>query len=139
MTRVYHPRCLFRSTAHAGPSSKIDGTQLDLATYSSRPIKDLDAIIKSNGEIRLNVVQLMSNSAELVVGAPIKQKFIAAGMDLESEFIILSRLVPLGNQLPDLCLMLRCQLLGRRSIRLNRPGTSQHGLSICAFAILRID
>ncbi len=52
------------------PNSKIHGVQLGVITYSFRGINDLDQIIKTIDDIGLNEVELMSNSAELVAGAP---------------------------------------------------------------------
>ncbi len=61
---------LTAAAAHAAPSSSIHGVQLGVITYSFRGMNDLDEIIKTIGEIGLNEVELMSNSAELVAGAP---------------------------------------------------------------------
>lgn len=61
---------LAAGVAHAMPSSKIHGVQLGVITYSFRGMNDLDEIIKTIGEIGLNEVELMSNSAELAAGAP---------------------------------------------------------------------
>jgi sugar phosphate isomerase/epimerase len=51
-------------------SSKIHGVQLGAITYSYRAIPDAEAIVKAMGQMGLSEVELMSNHAEALLGAP---------------------------------------------------------------------
>jgi hypothetical protein len=54
----------------AAASSKINGVQIGAITYSFRSIPDADAIVKAMAQIGLSEVELMSNHAEALAGAP---------------------------------------------------------------------
>jgi sugar phosphate isomerase/epimerase len=51
-------------------SSKIHGVQLGAITYSYRAIPDAEAIVHAMGQMGLSEVELMSNHAEALLGAP---------------------------------------------------------------------
>ena len=54
----------------AKPDSKINGVQIGAITYSFRSIPDPEEIIKAYVEVGLSEVELMSNHAEQLAGAP---------------------------------------------------------------------
>jgi sugar phosphate isomerase/epimerase len=57
--------------AFAAIDSKINGVQIGAITYSFRSIPDPEAIIKAYVTIGLSEMELMSNHAEMLAGAPI--------------------------------------------------------------------
>jgi sugar phosphate isomerase/epimerase len=59
---------LFPSRAAA--NSKINGVQIGAITYSYRAIPDAHAIVKAMAQLGLSEVELMSNHAEQLAGAP---------------------------------------------------------------------
>lgn len=58
------------ANALAAPNSRINGVQLGVITYSFRGMQKLDDIVKAIVDIGLSEVELMSNTAEAAVGAP---------------------------------------------------------------------
>jgi len=52
------------------PSSKIHGVQLGVITYSYRAMPDAEKIVSAIGQMGLSEVELMSNHAEALLGAP---------------------------------------------------------------------
>ena len=56
--------------AFGAPNSKIDGVQIGVITYSFRTVSDPEEIIKAIAQIGLSSVELMSNHAEQLAGAP---------------------------------------------------------------------
>ena len=57
--------------AFAAIDSKINGVQIGAITYSFRSIPSADEIIKAYVSIGLGEMELMSNHAEMLAGAPI--------------------------------------------------------------------
>jgi sugar phosphate isomerase/epimerase len=58
--------------AFAAIDSRINGVQIGAITYSFRSIPDPEAIIKAYVTIGLSEMELMSNHAEMLAGAPIQ-------------------------------------------------------------------
>src|SRR5689334_8587299 len=56
--------------AFKGLDSKINGVQIGSITYSFRTIPDAEEIIKAYQKLGLSEVELMSNHAEALAGAP---------------------------------------------------------------------
>jgi sugar phosphate isomerase/epimerase len=56
--------------AFGAPNSKINGVQIGVITYSFRGMSDAEEIIKTVARIGINSVELMSNHAEALAGAP---------------------------------------------------------------------
>ncbi len=56
--------------AFAGLDSKINGVQIGAITYSFRTIPDAEEIVKAYQKLGLSEVELMSNHAEALAGAP---------------------------------------------------------------------
>ena len=56
--------------AFGAPNSKIEGVQIGVITYSFRTMNDAEEIIKAIAQIGLSSVELMSNHAEQLAGAP---------------------------------------------------------------------
>jgi sugar phosphate isomerase/epimerase len=56
--------------AIGAPNSKINGVQIGVITYSFRTTPDAEEIIKAIAQIGINSVELMSNHAEQLAGAP---------------------------------------------------------------------
>ena len=56
--------------AFGAPNSKIEGVQIGVITYSFRTMSDAEEIIKAIAQIGLSSVELMSNHAEQLAGAP---------------------------------------------------------------------
>src|SRR3954467_5415255 len=57
--------------AFAAINSKINGVQIGAITYSFRTIPSADDIIKAYVSIGLGEMELMSNHAEMLAGAPV--------------------------------------------------------------------
>src|SRR4051794_41632970 len=57
--------------AFAAINSKFNGVQIGAITYSFRTIQNADDIIKAYVSIGLGEMELMSNHAEMLAGAPV--------------------------------------------------------------------
>jgi len=56
--------------ALAAPNSRINGVQIGVMTYSFRPLKDVDQLVRMITQIGINEAELMSAPVEVFAGAP---------------------------------------------------------------------